>query len=223
MLENVLTALGDNSNAVAELKTFIETNQTNVDRIGTLETNLNDAVDRRKELHARVSKATGLTDLTEDALNSFAKNADEGLKADNETLQANLLKLQGDYDGLGSTHESEISEMILKDTLRGLGVADMVQNDRAFKELTKLVLDGAVREGSVFTFKDGDKTIFNGGRPVNIEDRLQTLREGDFSYLFKPSKGGGGGQGEAPTTSHTSANNDNDRAASMAKRMGHRA
>ena len=112
--------------------------------------------------------------------------------------------------------------MILKDTLRGLGVADMVQNDRAFKELTKLVLDGAVREGAVFTFKDGDKTLFNGGRPVNVEDRIQDLREGDFSYLFKPSVGGGGGQG-VPNTTPTSTKNDNDRANDMRKRMGHRA
>ena len=193
MLENVIAALGDKADAVAELNAFIGTNETNIGRIGTLETELTDAVARRKNLHTIVSKATGLNDLTEDALMNFAKDADSGLKADNETLQANLLKLQGDYDGLGTTHETEISEMILKDTLRGLGIGDSVQNDRAFQELTKLVLSGAVRDGATFTFKDGDKTLFNGGKPLNVEDRIAELRESEYSYLFKPVQGGGGG------------------------------
>lgn len=204
MLENVLELIKENPEAVASLNDFISTNGDNVARVGTLESELSDAIARRKSLHGIVSKATGLTDLTEEALNGFAQNADAGLKADNETLQGRMLELQTSLDTLGATHENEISEMVLKDTLRGLGVADRVANDMALKQLTSLVLEGAVRDGSSFTFKDGDKTIFGAsGKPITVEERVIQLSEGEFSFLFNPVKGGGGGDTKTPLNTKT--------------------
>jgi len=200
-LEQIIEALGDKASLVEELNSLVGANSANVERIGTLESELSDAVARRKALHERVSKTTGLTELSEENLLKFASNADEGLKADNETLQHSLAELKANYDGLGAKHEGEISEMILKDTLRGLGIGDRVQNDRAFKELTSLVLDGAVRDGATFTFKDGEKTIFgDGGKPISVEDRVIQLQQSEYSYLFKPATGGGGGQTPAPNS-----------------------
>ncbi len=193
-IEQIIEALGDKAGLVDEVNGLFSNNSKNVERIGVLETELSGAIDRRKSLHSLVSKTTGLNELSEENLLKFASNADDGLKADNETLQGNLLELQGKFDGLGATHESEISEMILKDTLRGLGISDRVQNDRAFSELTKLVLNGASRDGSQFTFKEDGKTLYgDGGKPLNVEDRINQLQASEFSYLFKQTKGGGGG------------------------------
>ena len=195
-LQDIIEALGDKAGLATEVKGLYENNTKNVERIGTLETELSDAVARRKKLHETVSKTTGLAELSEEALTKYAENADTGLKADNETLQAKLAELKGQYDGLGQQHENEISEMILKDTLRGFGIADRVQNDRAFAELTKLVLDGAERDGATFVFKKDGQTIFdNGGKPMGVEERIAELQESEYSYLFRPVQGGGGGQG----------------------------
>lgn len=204
MLENVIAALGDNPELVAEVNKMSEVNTSNVSRIGQLEGDLNTAISKRQNIKELVRTHLGLSEISEDTLASFASNADEGLKLDNQTLQDKLMELQGSYDGLGASHEAEISEMILKDTLRGLGISDRVQNDRAFSELTKLVLNGASREGAVFTFKEDGKTVFgNGGQPINVEDRINQLQEGEYSYLFKQTKGGGGGQGQAPANTKT--------------------
>ena len=223
-IEQIIEALGDKAGLVEEIKGVYGNNEGNVSRIGVLETELSGAINKKKSLQELVRKATGIQELSEDNLMKFSSNADDGLKADNETLQGKLAELQGLYDGLSASHESEISEMILKDTMRGLGIGERMQNDRAFSELTKLVLDGAVRDGATFTFKEDGKTIFgDGGKAMNVEDRISQLQEGEFSYLFKTVTGGGGGQGKAPSTSHTSAANDNERAAMMMKKMGHRA
>jgi len=195
MLENIITALGDNAELINEVKLMSESNHSNVTRIGKLEGDLNEAITKRQSVKDLVRTHLGLSEVSEDSLSSFAHNADEGLKMDNQTLQDKLAELQTSYDGLGETHEKEVSEMILKDTLRGLGIGDRVANDRAFSELTKLVLNGATREGAAFTFKEDGKTIFaDGGKPMNVEDRINQLQGGEYSYLFKTVTGAGGGQ-----------------------------
>ncbi len=194
-LEQIIEALDGKAELIDEVNSIYGNNNANVERIGTLENELSDAVGRRKTLHALVSKVTGLTELSESNLSNFAANADDSLKLDNETLQGKLAELTNSYDGLESKHETEISQMILKDTLRGLGIGNRIQNDVAFSELTKLVMNGATREGANFTFKADGKTLFgDGGKPLNVEDRVSQLQEGDYSYLFKPVSGAGGGQ-----------------------------
>jgi len=221
MLENIITALGDNSELINEVKLMSESNHSNITRIGKLEGDLNEAITKRQSVKDLVRTHLGLSEVSEDSLSSFAKNADEGLKMDNQTLQDKLAELQTSYDGLGETHEKEVSEMILKDTLRGLGIGDRVANDRAFSELTKLVLNGATREGAAFTFKEDGKTIFaDGGKPMNVEDRINQLQESEYSYLFKTVTGAGGGQGQAPNPNQPKQHlSVNQRAAEMAKNI----
>lgn len=203
-LEEIKAALGDKAELVSEIEVLFNNSTSNVDRIGVLESELSGAIARRKDLHGLVSRVTGLNELSEDNLTKFASNADEGLKADNETLQANMAALKDSYDGLSSKHEAEISEMILKDTMRSLGISDRVQNDRAFSELTKLVLDGAEREGANFVFKKEGKTLYDEyNKPLNVEDRILQLQSGEYSYLFKQAKGAGGGDNKLPPMQQT--------------------
>jgi len=219
-IEDIVKALGDNSNLIDEVNSLYGSSTSNVDRINTLEVELNDAINRRKKLHSTVAEATGLTELSKDNLMKFAANADEGLLADKNTLQGQLAELQSKYDGLDSAHESEISEMLLKDTLRGLDIRERVQNDKAFSELTKLVLNGAQRDGVKFTFKEDGKTLFgSGGKPLSIEDRITQIQDSEYSYLFKPMTGAGGGSKPSFPANRT-ATSDNDRAAQMARKIG---
>jgi len=201
-LELFKAKLKDEPELLKEIESLYESNNENVKRIGVLETELSGAIEKKKNLQDMVREVTGISELSKDNLKKFAENADEGLKADNETLQANYQKLKDEFDAVGTKHEAEVSEMILKDTLRGLGISDKVQNDRAFQELTKLVLDGAERDGATFKFKDGDKTLFNErNQPMTVEDKVLELQNGEFSFLFKQAQGGGAGEvGVTPTT-----------------------
>jgi len=198
-MDEILALLKDKPELQSTFNQMVETNKANVAKIGQLETDLGTAIQKRQSIKDLVRNQLGLSEISEDSLKSFANNADEGLKLDNATLQQKLEELTNNYNGLESKHEDEISSMILKDTLRGLGIGDRVQNDRAFSELTKLVLDGAVRDGATFSFKDGDKTKFkDDGQPMTVEDRVIELQSSDFSYLFKPTAGAGGGESKPP-------------------------
>jgi len=83
------------------------------------------------------------------------------------------------------------------------------------------VLNGATREGAAFTFKEDGKTIFaDGGKPMNVEDRINQLQESEYSYLFKTVTGAGGGQGQAPNPNQPKQHlSVNQRAAEMAKNI----
>ena len=222
-LEQIVTALGDKAELISEVKSIYDSNSDNVKRIGSLETDIHKAVEKRQSIKDLVRTQLGLTDVSEESLSSYANGVDEGLKSENTALQERLIELQDKYDGLGSTHETEISTMILKDTLRGLGIGDRTANDRAFTELTKLVLDGAERDGATFVFKKDGQTVYNdSNRPLNVEDRISQLQDSEYSYLFKPVTGGGGGQGGQKPSVSAGVKDDNARAKDLMQRMGHR-
>ena len=222
MLQDILKALESNPALASEVESIYSTNETNVQKIGELEVASSTLRGDIKGFKDMVRNVTGLTELSEVNLQKFAGGADDGLRADNQTLQDKLEELTNNYNGLESKHETEISTMILKDTMRGLGIGERVQNDRAFTELTNLVLSGAERDGANFIFKEDGKTIFaDGGKPMNVEDRISQLQESEYSYLFRPVQGGGGGGDNTNPNINTPKTNltVNQRAAAMIKEM----
>ena len=75
-----------------------EANGSNVSRIGKLEGDLNEAITKRQNIKELVRSQLGLSEVSEESLSSFAKNVDEGLKLDNQTLQDKLAELQNNYE-----------------------------------------------------------------------------------------------------------------------------
>jgi len=194
-IEDLLKTLGDNAEAVNFVKELNANLSTNVQRVGELEEKNNDIIQSRQNLKDLVKGTFGLSEITEDSLKKFAGNVDEGLKADNEQLQAKLAETLTKLDGVESTHTQEINTMIMTDTLRGLGASELVWNDNALKDLTKVMLDGADREGGSFVFKNDGKTLFNErGKPMTVQDRLVSLQSDESVYLFKQKTGGGAPQ-----------------------------
>jgi len=201
MLQDILKALESNPTLASEVESIYKTNEANVNKIGELEVKTSTLGTDLKGFKDMVRSVTGLTELSEANLTRFADGADEGLKADNQTLQSKLEELTSNYNGLEGKHETEISTMILKDKLRSLGVDKMTKSDFAFNIIAEKLQEEAVREGKKFTFKDGDKTMFgDGGKELDEIGRVSQLKDGDYGVYFNEVKGAGGGQEKASPT-----------------------
>jgi len=192
-IDDIVSALGNHKELADEVKNIFEANQANVERIGTLEGELNEAIKKKSKVLDLVRKNLGVTEVSEEALSQFAKDPDEALKADKEALQAKLEEMNNKLQQTEQEYNQKIDTMVLKDTLRGLGVKDRVANEVAFEELTKIVLSEAERDGSKFVFKDeeGRTRFTDNGKPMTVEDRIDELSQGDRSYLFNKPAGGG--------------------------------
>jgi len=177
-------------------KAGLDSNITNIARIGELEMDRDKAVNKRDTLKNLIRGITGLDNLDENALKkAFNGSGDafDALKTDNETLQSKLGLLRTDFDGLNEKHETELSTMIMLDQLRSMGIDTQVHNQNALEHLAKDMLMGSQRDDNAFSFKDeSGKTLFNdSGVVYNISDKLDSLREDQSKYYFKPTNGGG--------------------------------
>jgi len=204
-LEAINGHLKGNQELIDEVKSYFDgsnVNADNVKRITNVEGMRDEAISKYGSLKGMLREITGLEELSKDNVTkAFGGSSDalEAIKSDNSTLQQKLADLKSNYDGLESKHLSEIDEMIMLDTLRGLDMSSQVWNDRALKDLTKDLLLTARRESGSFVFQEDGKTLFNSvGQPMSVEDKIAELKESKEAYYFKPISGGGGGGTSAP-------------------------
>ena len=190
-LEDVLKVVGNNSELAEELRGVYEANGENVKRIGYLETKINEAVEKKDKVVGLVRNNLGITEISEETMKRFAENGDEAIKKDNEALRMKLEETQTNLLDAEQGYKKREDTMVLKDTLRGLGIADRAVNEVAFEELTNIILDEANREGSQFTFKDeeGRTRFTDAGKPMTVEDRVNEIATGDRAFLFNPRTG----------------------------------
>ena len=158
-----------------EIQALKDTNTQLVSRVTQLESINTDLVDQKKDLKEKLQ--TGLTDDEAKAEIQSLKSLLEGVESEKATAQ--------------SEFNSTLNSMRMKDVLREAGVN--AQNSDALEALSSLVLDGASYEDG-FNYKNEDgSTVYNSeNKPYGVIDKVNELREGDKSYLFAPSKGGGG-------------------------------
>jgi hypothetical protein len=97
---------------------------------------------------------------------------------------------------LSDNYTKEVNSLKMNDALRLSGVQAM--NSDAMSAIAELVMEGASYEdGFVWKNEDGS-TIYNeSNKPYGIMDKVNELREGSKSYLFKQPTGGGP-TGEVP-------------------------
>jgi len=178
-----------------------------------METVANESKAKRDNLKGLIKSTFGVSEITEDSLKALKLNADEALRGDVENLSAQLADKDLEVEGVKAGYEKTISTMVLKDTLRGLGIDAIASNDLAFEQLTNVVLAEAERDGANFVFRNEDGTTrFNkAGKPLTVKERVTELQHSDLSYLFKPTAGAGVGQdnigakpkeGGTPLTKH---------------------
>ena len=197
---------------VAELqKTLEERNEA----YSKLEVVANESKEKRDNIKKLVKSGLGITEISEESLASLKLNADETIAKERDELAFKLEEQQGKVAEVTNRYETKIGTMVLKDTLRGLGIDATVQNDLAFEQLTNLVLAEAERDGVNFVFKkeDGTTKFGVGGKPLTIQERIAELQKSEYSFLFKPNTGAGTGKeqqreatpkGGTPLTKHIS-------------------
>jgi len=189
-----------------ELKATIS---DNIERIGGLESSTAKAIEKKDRVLGLVRENFGIAEVSEETLKGIAAGGDETLKKENLLLQEKMQNLSKQFEQTQQTHKTEVDTMVLKDTLRGLGVADRTVNEVAFNELTNIVLSEAERDGANFIFRDNEgRTRFTeSGKPMTVQDRIAELATSDRSFLFKEPSGGGAttsaGAKNAPPTSGT--------------------
>jgi len=198
-INEIITALGDNQALIDEVSSMGTVNKSNVEKIGALETanhGLNHDIKSFKDM---VRETTGLSELSRDNMASLTSGADDSLKADNLALQDKLATTVDEMNGLNGKHETAINTMVMKDILRSLNMKDQVLGEAGLNDLTKALLDGAVKDEKGFVFKEDGVTKTNDkGSPMTVEDRINDLRGDDRYYFFKQASGGGAGDVKTP-------------------------
>lgn len=189
MLENVVTALGDNTEAVASLNAFIEESTTGKKRVTALEVELSDAIDRRKNLHKIVSDATGLTDITQEALTSFAANADNGLRLEIEKVKTKLT----DSENKNSDLTSKYDDLEKTNKINTLAVANGIKEVEYFKyEYDKASkaegFDEKVFVDNLLETKGGiltgvSTTSINNPKHINNNTDVKTITMSEYAVL----------------------------------------
>ena len=202
-LELINEALKDQPELIKEVGGYFSQSQEVAKRINSLEKMRDEAVDKYGKLKGLIRETTGLNELTKESIaGAFASDeALDALKSDNLTLQQTMKTLQSEKDGLGATHEQELSKMIMLEQLRGMEMDSQVWNPKALEDLANDLLKGTKRDNNTFTFLNDDNTSkFNAnGQPMGINDRVSELRESGETYYFKPATGAGGGGKPTPT------------------------
>ena len=174
-----------------EIKALQATNEELVARVGQLESINVDLVGQKKELKNKLE--TGLTD--------------EEAKAEIANLKSLLDGAEGEKSQLQADHTTAMNSMRMRDLLRESGVK--AQNSDAMEALTNIMLDGvAYEDGFKWVNEDGTTKYNESNKQYGVIDRVNELKEGSKSYLFAPSKGGGGGETPPSATDEKPSIND---------------
>ena len=201
-IQEITAALGDNKELIEEVTSILAVNQSNVEKIGVLESSNHGLNSDIKSFKDMVRETTGLSELTRENMGGLVKGADESLRADNLALQDKLATTVDEMNGLSGKHETAINTLYMKDILRSLNMKEQVLGEAGLNDLTRALLEGATKEDGGFVFKQEGVTLTNNkGAPMTVEDRILSLREDERYYFFRPVTGGGGGQNkDVPNT-----------------------
>ena len=206
--EDIVTALGENKELVEKFNSIVEANQSNIGRIGGLESKIAEAISKKDKVMGLVRENLGINEISEDSLKSFAGNADAAVKADMEQLRETINNLATEKETIASDYESRIIDMKLRDKLRSLGVDGRVRGERAMDTLVKDLrsLASETEDGQIVFKKDG-KTMFNRmGEEMGVSDIISDFMERDTdNFIFKETKGASfkGGTTPAEATQKT--------------------
>ena len=219
MTDTLKTLLGDNQALINEVSGYETSATNNAEKVQVLERDIKQAVDKRQELKELIRNATGLSEVSEEALSKLS-NGDEALKSELSTLQDRLQSVTDERDGMGSKHSLELNKRDMTDILRNMGIDSQVWNNDALNAVRDMMLNGASYESGSFVYRNEDgSTIYgSGSNPLTVAEKLTEIRESENVYQFKPATGAGGGDskgGNIPSKSTT----DNQRAAEMAKKV----
>ena len=191
----------DLKSALAAVET---SNIANLDKIGTLERDRNNAIEKRDRQAKLVKGVFGLEELTEESLTKAAKgdkNPDAVLQAEIAKMSTMTEMLTVERDALNTRYNDAVNRYKVEKNLTSLGAVEDTENQRAYDILLNEVTNGATfdEEGTlVFRANDGTTVRNADGSPMTLSDRYSQVKDSDdFQFLFKAkrSKSGSGSGG----------------------------
>lgn len=189
------------------LNDFATSANNNVSRIGDLEKDLRIAAEKRDKLKLTIRNATGLEEITEDALKEVLSQGDgqaEVYQKEISQLQQKLLDSATAVDDVTKNYEKQIFDLQLDRVINQIGANTEVHNSHAYKVVMEELAKNAIFDGKDIVYKNEDGTTIyaDGGNPATVKSRYEELRANDdFAYLFKEQYvKGGGKKPTGPTT-----------------------
>ena len=193
--------------AVASLE---ENTTQNVNRIQSLEKDLQKAIEKRDRQSSIVKNTFGIDEITEDTLKSIVEKQtkpDEVLKAENENLLNTANTLKSEKEKLEQDFTNVQKQYKIEKSLLNLGANGELASQKAYDILLNEVSNG-------LSFDDNDKIVFKAndgttirnsdGSPMSLEDRYDAIRNSDeFQFLFKSKKSKSGSGTPNSSTSGT--------------------
>jgi len=169
-------------------------------KMGGLEVDLQTAAEKRDRLKTTIRNATGLEEITEEAL----KTVLAGNSANTEIYTKEIDQLRGKLgesanavDAVSAKYESQIFGLKLDRSVTSLGAMDEVHSQHAYKTVVEELARNAEfdDEGNIMYRNTDGTTIYNGANPMTIQAKYELIKADDtYSYLFKPQFKSGGGK-----------------------------
>lgn len=188
--------------AQAKIEQLEATNSNLVNRVNTLEVANTDLITERKELKTKLKEGSN----------------DEQLKAELENYKTQLETVTEERDNQSSNYEKDLNSLRMMAQLKEMGVE--THNADALTSVAELVLSDATYNDGAFNYlnEDGTTRFNDANNAYSVQDKVNDLREGEKSYLFKqPTGGGATGKAGEPSKQNMT---DNERALDMKRRLG---
>jgi len=150
-----------------------KTNEELVTRVQRLETDNNDLVAQRKELKQKLQDGA----------------SDDELKKELDNYKQKMSEIEEEYQAKENEYVSKLANKDMMQQLKELGVE--AHNSDALNALSSIILSEAKYEDGSFKFvgEDGTTRFNDANKEYSILDKVNELRGGDKSYLFKPTVG----------------------------------
>lgn len=200
----------DNPAGAQVIVDYIAAANTTIGKVGDLEKSLKGSAEKRDSLKTIIRQATGLEDITEEALTGFLTKDNEQVQtyqAEIAGLQGKLLESANAVDDVSKGYEEQIFGLSLERVVNMLGTADEVHNPHAYGVVFDALKENASKDSEtgdiVYKNVDGTTIYAENGSPATVQSQYEALRGDDkYSYLFKEQYLAGAGKGPTgPSTS----------------------
>lgn len=210
MLEEIIKTAEKfgNEEFVKELRTFSESNASNISeitgKVNHLESELSRSISKRDTLKSMIRDKTGIEEVSEESFSAYISDLHSKNSSDD------VRKLQSMLDDTKTSYEGTISEMKQKVITNELnlsiletGALDGVKSSIGKNLILEKLREGlSVKDGEMTYVADDGSTVFDSnGKPLTVGDKLSSLYESEDYSVFFPAKKGGGKEGDKPNTS----------------------
>ena len=176
-------------------------NQT-VEKIGALEKDLKTAAEKRDQLKTTIREATGLEEITTDALKGVLSTGggekEEIYQKEIDQLREKLGKSATAVDDISKQYEAKIFNLQMDRAANQLGAFNEVHGEHAYKTVLNELAKGAqFNDDGTITYKNEDGTTAYGGngKELTLQGKYEQLKaDENFAYLFKDQFKTGGGK-----------------------------